>query len=410
MTNNKHIQSYKTSRGRRYKIVFTLMGTRFRKSNLLSRVEAEQLYASVRSQILNGTWDDQKNTLEQYRNIKVREAFKKYYKKVKSSGEYKKSSVYTRRVMLNKLGKILGNNTKLTTLTDYKVKRKIDDYHIQNEVSQAYVNHIVGIWNQFITWAYEYGIQEHFTAIKWKKTHSKKTEESFLTREELERFYSGINQNKDHERYWFRYFKVLFNLALRVGELHALRWEDINFPERRITIARTMVRDIGNRASTSRVKNGVVTTLPLTDETYNILLQQKEWVFNTKVRGDYRLRNSGLVFPSRLSGKMIDWGHPNVVIRRYKKRVGLQKKITTHTFRRSFCLIALESGINLRILAHYTRHNPETLLHHYSTVREDYFYQRFTNFTPLESKGEEAERDNIFPKLENGFLLEGEKG
>ena len=107
---------------------------------------------------------------------------------------------------------------------------------------------------------------------------------------------------------------------------------------------------------------------------------------------------------------MIDWSHPNVVIKRYKKRVGIQKKVTTHTFRRSFCLIALESGINLRILAHYTRHNPETLLHHYTAVRDDYFYHRFTNFTPLESKGDGAERDNIFPKLESGFLLEGEKG
>ena len=410
MTNNKHIQSYKTSKGRRYKIVFTLMGTRFRKSNLLSRVEAEQLYASVRSQILNGSWSDQKNTLEQYRNIKVDEAFRKYYKKVKSSGEYKKSSVYTRRIMLNKLKKIIGENTKLSTLSDYKVKRKINDYHIQNELTQSYVNNIIGVWNQFITWANDYGLQEHLSPLKWRKSHSKKTEDSFLTREELDRFYSAFRQNKDHETYWWRYFKVIFNLALRVGELHALRWEDINFPERRITIARTMVRSIGNRATTSTVKNGVVTTLPLTDETYNILMEQREWVLKTKIKGDDRLRNSGLVFPSRLSGKMIDWSHPNVVIKRYKKRVGIQKKVTTHTFRRSFCLIALESGINLRILAHYTRHNPETLLHHYTAVRDDYFYHRFTNFTPLESKGDGAERDNIFPKLESGFLLEGEKG
>ena len=381
------------------------MGTRFRKSNLLSRNEAEQLYASVRSQILNGTWNDQKNTLEQYRDIKVDDAFRLYYKRIKSTGEYKKSSIYTRRDVLNRLRKILGKNTRLSTLTDYKVKRKLIDYQIKREVSNGYVNNIIGVWNQFIGWAYEYGIQEHLTALKWTKTHSKKTEDSFLTQEELERFFSVFRQDKGHERIWWRYFKVMFNLALRVGELHALRWEDINFPQRRITIQRTMVRNIGYGTTTQRVKNGVVTTLPLTDETYNILLDQREYVRNTKIRGDNRLLESGLVFPSRLSGKMMDWANAYMLIKRYKKRTGIQKNITTHTFRRSFVLIALENGINLRILAHYTRHNPETLLHHYTTVREDYFYQQFSNFHPLER----AERHNILPKLDNGFLIEGEK-
>ena len=409
MVKNNHIQSYKTSKGRRYKIVFTLMNVRFRKSNLISREEAERLYASVRSQILNGTWNDQKNTLESNRHIKIENVFRIYFKKIKTTGRYKKSSIYDRRIKLNLLKKILGSNTKLSTLTDYKVKKKINTYHIQRECSQAYINHIIGVWNQFVKWANDYGYAEHLTPLKWEKVHSKKTEEVFLTRQELERFFSTFRRDKKHEMFWYRYYKVLFNLALRQGELHALRWEDINFPERRITISRTMVRRLGYGLATQRTKNGIITTLPLTDETYKILLDQRDYVRNTKIKGDNRLLESGLVFPSRMSAKMMDHSSPQNVLPRYRKRSGIKKKITSHTFRRSFCLLAIESGINLRILAHYTRHNPQTLLIHYTAVRDDYFYQRFTNFSPLESKKKGTESDNILPKLDDTFLIELEK-
>jgi len=382
MSKQDHIKSYNTSKGKRYSVSFRLMGQRFRKSNLLTKEEAERLYINVRSQIINGTWNEQKEALSSFSNINIEAAFNLYYKRIKSTNIYKSSSLYTKRDLLNRLRKILGKNTKVKTLTDYKVKKKIDTYHIQKELTPEYINHLIGVWNQFVKWSLDYNIQEHLSPLKWIKTNTQKGEDSFLTREELRSFFNVFSQ-KPHERVYYRTFKVCFNLALRIGELAALRWEDIDWERRQIIIARTMVKSIGKGRATNRVKAGNPTILPLTAETYALLLEQKEYTENTKVKGEYRYRNSGLVFPSRSTAKMLDWSIANMVLKRFFKRTGINKKISSHTLRRSFCLIALEQGINIKVLSQYTRHNAETLLKHYSAVRGEYFMRTFESFQPL---------------------------
>ena len=49
---------------------------------------------------------------------------------------------------------------------------------------------------------------------------------------------------KNSERYSYSYpaFVVLFNLGMRIGEMAALTWEDVNFKENTITINKTVNR------------------------------------------------------------------------------------------------------------------------------------------------------------------------
>ena len=47
---------------------------------------------------------------------------------------------------------------------------------------------------------------------------------------------------KNSERYSYSYpaFVVLFNLGMRIGEMAALTWDDVNFKENTITINKTV--------------------------------------------------------------------------------------------------------------------------------------------------------------------------
>ena len=49
---------------------------------------------------------------------------------------------------------------------------------------------------------------------------------------------------KNSERYSYSYpaFVILFNLGMRIGEMAALTWDDVNFKENTITINKTVNR------------------------------------------------------------------------------------------------------------------------------------------------------------------------
>lgn len=79
--------------------------------------------------------------------------------------------------------------------------------------------------------------------------------------------------------------------GMRVGELAALRWEDINFSQKEITIRHSEKHNrLTNEYTISTTKNSKVRKIPLTDEMEDVLLRVKEveikngfiseWVFS----------------------------------------------------------------------------------------------------------------------------------
>lgn len=403
MGKNKHISSYSTPDGRRYRVYFVLNGVRFRKSGLISRKEAEILYVSVRSKILSGDWNDRCNVLESYKNIKLSQALKMYWKKISNSNQYRLGSLTSKKVHLNTLEKILGPKTMLKTLSDYKVKQKLSSYQINKELSVSYLNTLTGCWNKFVEFGQEFGLHDHLETLPWTKTYHNLKEDRFLTRDELEEFFSVFDP-KPHNQYWRRYFKLLFLLALRVNECSALRWDDVCFRTKTILIQRTLVKTTKYKKVTNPVKNDKVTRLPLSQEAYNILMEQKYFLETYTCKGKFLYRGNVLVFPSRGSKTYLDYCSVRNALQRYKGKTGITHRIRTHDFRRSFTQLALEAGVGVRFLSQYTRHEPETLLKCYSIVRSHYFMEHFANFDPLNST-----KEYIFqPEANSSHTLEAE--
>jgi len=403
MGKNKHISSYSTPDGRRYRVYFVLNGVRFRKSGLLSRKEAEILYVSVRSKILSGDWDCKNNVLESYRNINVEKALRVYWKKISNSNQYRLGSLKSKQVHLNTLRKILGAKTKLQTLTDYKVKAKLSAYQIKHELTVSYLNTLTGFWNKFIEYATEFGLCDHLEVLPWNKTYRSLKEDKFLTKRELEEFFS-VFDDRPHNQFWYRYFKVMFLLALRVNECSALRWDDICFQSRTILIQRTLVKNTKYKNVTNPVKNDKVVRLPLSNEAYHLLMEHKYFCETYTQKGKFLYKGYPIVFVGRSNKTYMDYCSVRNALQRYKGMTSITHRIRTHDFRRSFTQLALEAGVGVRFLSQYTRHEPETLLKCYSIVRSHYFMEHFSNFNPMNST-----KEYIFqPETNSSHTLQAE--
>ena len=94
-----------------------------------------------------------------------------------------------------------------------------------------------------------------------------------LTKEVQREFLKGaVGQSYENQ------YRFILQTGLRTGELVGLRWSDVDFENRTISINRSMEyrHSVGEwRVGEPKSKSGY-RTIPLTEEALNILLNQKE--------------------------------------------------------------------------------------------------------------------------------------
>ena len=164
----------------------------------------------------------------------------------------------------------------------------------------------------------------------------KKKVREVLTKEAQQKFLQYI---KGH-RYEYQ-FKFILQTGLRIGELTGLKWEDVNFEKRTITINRTMQYVVGKgiwRTGEPKSHAGK-RTIPLTNEAIKILKCQKEKNSALKViplewRDYVFLNNNGMPV------KTDTYDDALVTICR---KIDI-KKISVHVLRHTFATRIVESG------------------------------------------------------------------
>lgn len=116
-----------------------------------------------------------------------------------------------------------------------------------------------------------------------KSLKKDETKVRFLTLDEQKRF---LDTAKETSKYYYQYAFVL-QTGLRTGELVGLKWEDIDFSKRTITIRRTMEFRYGVdkdfRIGEPKSKSGN-RVIPMTQEAYDILIVKKNELKESKVR------------------------------------------------------------------------------------------------------------------------------
>jgi integrase len=140
---------------------------------------------------------------------------------------------------------------------------------------------------------------------------------------------------------------VAMLLGLRVSELAALRWSDIDFDNLRVTVERAIVAGRVDEVKTKCSKR----LMPLHPALAEVLAawkqesafsQPSDWVFANP----------------QLDGKLpyYAWNAQQRYIRPAAERVGLGKGIGWHTFRHTYSSMLRQLGVDLKVQQELLRH------------------------------------------------------
>lgn len=148
--------------------------------------------------------------------------------------------------------------------------------------------------------------------------------------------------------------------AMRRSEILALKWKDIDFENRRISINKAAVYASG----AGRVDKGTKTVrsnrvIAMSDTVMKILREYKEHQDETRVFLANKWEGSDFVFTNDFGGTL----HPDSIsrwFRRFIKRKGL-KHITFHGLRHTAATLFLSSGVDIETVSRILGHSSSTV-------------------------------------------------
>ena len=166
---------------------------------------------------------------------------------------------------------------------------------------------------------------------------------------------------------YFNQYSLVLQTGLRVGELTALKWSDVDFENRVLHIRKTMdYRNKEWKINTTKTKTGK-RDIPLTERAVEILLNTKNSVRKFNI---IPIEYHDFVFLSRNGNPILNSAY-NIILRRICKKAGIEN-YSMHELRHTFATRCIEGGMTPKALQEILGHaNISTTMDVYVHVTED---------------------------------------
>ena len=225
-----------------------------------------------------------------------------------------------------------------------------------------------------------------------------------ISREQEELFFNYIEGNVFFERYR-PMFIIAFRTGLRVGELTALNWEDVDFENKMINVDKTLsrYRDITPEGHhyliTTPKTKASIRSIPMTEEVIDAFLQQKEYQERMALRNNIVVNGyKNFVFHTQ-NGKPYYSDLVNIEIRRIVKvynkeeetraqeenrEPNLLERFSPHIMRHTFASRCYEVGMDPKVLQKIMGHTKiDTTLDIYTHCSEDSIRHEMEKFSEI---------------------------
>ena len=188
-----------------------------------------------------------------------------------------------------------------------------------------------------------------------KKTLFQSKETRYLSEDEREALIKTCYMRNKNGTFFFKngpFYVFIMYTGCRIGEALALKWSDINFDNRTITIARTMitVRNFDNHTSARRdqnsTKNGVIRTIYLSDMALEALLD---------IKTTHTYDPNGYIIPGTHTNKPITYVTAHGAFKRIIKQAGI-KNCSIHSLRHTFISLMINNNIPIPLVADMAGH------------------------------------------------------
>lgn len=224
-----------------------------------------------------------------------------------------------------------------------------------------------------------------------KQAHNMDSEKKrALTYDEQQVFIEFLKNSRLYN-HWLPIFSVMLETGLRVGEIIGLRWEDVDFDKKTISINHTVV--YYNHAKngcyynihTPKTKAGI-RTIPMTENVIVLLQKEKEYQKLLEITCQMTIDGyTDFIFLNRY-GKVHNQATLNKALRRIMRdcnqemlaKAGSQKDITLlprfscHILRHTFTTRLCEAGVNVKVIQDMLGHaDISTTLNIYADATKD---------------------------------------
>ncbi len=306
-----------------------------RKSPVDTKRGAEEYERQLRQELLSGVDVSRKESIEKEqekaeapkRNVPTLREFMKEFLDVYAVTNNKPSEVDSKRTILRcHLVPFFGS--KRLDAIDVRLIEAYKAEKLKSGLAAKTINNHLTVLRKLLTVATEWTLIESVPHVKWLRTPE--AEFDFLDFAEAEL----LLRNADDD--WRAMITVAAKTGLRLGELLALRWEDVDFTNQKIMVRRSVARGI-----VGTPKNGKSREVPLSAETVRVL------------KGHRHLRGE-LVFASD-RGRMRTKGSTKRPLWRACKQAGL-RRIGWHKLRHTFASHLAMRGVPLKVIQELLGH------------------------------------------------------
>ena len=333
------IIEYQKDNTRLYKFrLYVGDGRYIKRTGFTSIKQAKNEAINIKSEVLKGTYFKPKA-------IKVNDIFNEWFrlycKTVRESTAKMCKSIYN-----NHIKRKIGNKT-IKSLNVITLQKVVNDLSIETTVKTTFKKYI-NIIDRLLRYAIRQDIIQDTPLDKViiPRIQEPKKPLNYYDKEQLKTLLSYLKHEKNLQDYML--FKTLAYTGMRIGELIALTWQDIDFIKGTIDINKIAAIGYHNKViiTDGKTKSSNRTIALDKETTQELKYWKQEQVKELLKRGYNAINKKQLVFSNRYNS-YFDKKTINRKLKACSKACNLPK-ITPHSLRHTHATLLFESGASIK--------------------------------------------------------------